>query len=62
MRLLTWYAQNKIYQHLVEIIKFLAPIDGIEAVDAINDVYRIAFLVGGDRMVHALEGRSDKDN
>lgn len=59
MKILLWQDQNSIYQNLVEIVKVLATVEGSEATDAICDAYQIASLVGGKKMLKAMEGKHD---
>lgn len=59
MKIISREDQQKVYKHLVEIIKVLATVDGDEATDAICGAYQIAGLVGGGEMIRAMEVRND---
>lgn len=57
MKILNHEQQNKTYKHLTEIVKVLAKVEGIEADDALADVYQIAVIIGGKKMRDALGGK-----
>ena len=56
MRLITFKRQCKVFKALIEILKVLVTVEGVEADDAICDVYRIAEIVGGKEMLKHLRG------
>jgi len=57
MKIINWRQQNKTYQHLAEIVKYLATQEDVEARDAIRDAFMIARLVGGKKMEDKLGGK-----
>lgn len=56
MRFVTYKSQCKAFKSLVEIIKVLSKVEGVEATDAICDAYKIADIVGGTQMLKHLRG------
>lgn len=56
MKVMFYKDQCAIFKSLVEIIKVLAKTEGVEAVDAICDAYRIADVTGGAEMLRMLRG------
>lgn len=61
MRILNYEDQNTVYKALVEIIKVLVKSDDDNACYALSDVYTVARVVGGKRMLIQLEG-GEKDD
>ena len=62
MKFIDRYDQNKVLQCILDIFTALVKHDDIESKDAIIAAYRIAFIVGGKKMVKKLEGNNEDSN
>lgn len=55
MRIIYKEDQDRALRYIIEIFEALVPHDDIESADAIIAAYRIAGIVGGDKMIKKLE-------
>lgn len=56
MKILTREEQQSAFKELVEVLKFLAKIDGMEATDAIISAFKIADIVGVHKDLDRISG------